>query len=408
MRRGTRSRPQGACPAGASVAHFLILNHNVHGHGTFIRCYNIGRQCTARGHAVTLVTVSPRRRVIPEVTVKSGIRIIQTPACLGGYYQGGGWGLADMAARLTRLLFGRFDIVYAFDHRPNVALPALCQRYLKGVPLVTDWADWWCGGGHLDYAKNFPLQYGVERFLESDAKRLSDAVTVISTALYGRARRLGIPAQRLLHLPSGADVETIVPLDRMTMRDRHSIPRDMKVVGYLSASLVDADMLMRCMAMVFSRRRDVGLLFIGPDEGWHRAMAREMGLDGRIIWTGFQPYEKVGEYLACADVMLLPMRDNPINEGRWPNRIGEHIAAGRATAACAVGEMKTLFKRAPLGILARPEESDLVDKLIYLLDRPEMADELGAAARRFAEQELSWNALGGRLLEFVRRTTGVA
>ena len=385
------------------MARLLFLNHNWYGQGTFLRCYNLGRQLAARGHSVDLVTVSAESRYRTVRADEGRLRIIRTPCALGGYYQSGGWGVLDILARLSRCAAPRFDLVYAFDHRPNVSVPALVQRYLRGAPLFSDWADWWCGGGLLDDARNFPFQFAAERRLETGMKRISAGVTVISQALRDRAGSIGIPAERVLLLHSGADVERISPLPRDAARDSLGIPRGIRIAGYISANLLDAELLMRGMARVFRRMEDCRLLFIGPDEGWHRELARGLGVDDRILWTGFQPYARIAESLACADILLLPMSDTAVNRGRWPNRIGEHMAAGKATVSCAVGEMKKLFEAHPIGLLARPDEEDFAEKTLALLDAPEAAEEMGRRARTLAEGDYSWSVLADRFVSFWRR-----
>jgi glycosyltransferase involved in cell wall biosynthesis len=250
-------------------------------------------------------------------------------------------------------------------------------------------------------ARISPLQYRAELLLEEGTKRRSDGVTAICTALWERALALGIPRERLLYLPSGADIDLIKPLDRGKMRDRYGITRGITLVGYISANLIDADMMLEAIACVFAQRGDCRLLFLGPDRGWHRDMAIRLGIDDRIIWTGIQPYGRIAEFLACVDIMALPMRDNIANRGRWPNRIGEHMAAGRATVACAVGDMERLMTAERIGILSRPNEDDFAEKILALLEDRRGAEELGRHAREIAETKYSWSILAERFREFL-------
>ena len=383
------------------MARFLFLNHNIYGRGTFLRCFNLGTHLAAMGHKIILITVSPTLKYRTYYARERGIEIIQFPTAFGGRYQGGGWGLLDTFSRISHLALKRFDIVYAFGHRPNVALPAYMEKFFYRTSLISDWSDWWCNGGLLSPERSFPLQYDIERFFEKNIRYISDGVTTISTTLWKRARALGIPEGRRLYLPSGADVEHIRPLSKRAMRERHGVPRNAEVVGYITASFIDADMLLRCMARVLIRRDKCLLMFIGPGDEWLRAMVRELGIGDRVIWTGFQPYGRIAEFLACCDIMALPMSDNLTNRGRWPNRIGEHMAAGKATVACAVGDMKQLFDSEKIGLLSLPQEDDFVSKTLYLLDHPHLAEELGSHARIVAETTYSWKALAERFCIFL-------
>jgi len=381
----------------------LLLNHNILGQGTFVRCNNIAVQLAKYGHRCTLACVAAVSRYRSTRIEEHGIEVLAAPSRGGGHYQGGGWGLLDILSRMGALSLRGFDLIYAFDHKPSVAFPALFKRYAARVPLIFDWADWWCRGGHISVARNFPLQYGAECFLEENAKRWSDGVTVICAALGDRARALGIPEERLLHLPSGADIDRIRPMDRGTARESLGMPLHVPIVGCISANLIDADMLFEAMAKVFAVRRDCRLLFLGPDKGWHRDLAVALGVDSRVIWAGLQPYARIAEFIACADIMALPMRDNLVNRGRWPNRIGEHMAAGRATVCCAVGDMISLFGEERIGVLSGPDVEDYSAKVLALLDEPRAADDMGARAREAAERRYSWKAMVGRFRGFLGR-----
>jgi len=380
----------------------LFLNHNIRGQGTFVRAYNLATQLALRGHEVVLACVG-NSRFRSRVSREDGVEIRETPAAWGGHYQSGGWGLLDILSRMGALSLKGFDLVYAFDHKPSVAFLALFKRYAGRIPLISDWADWWCRGGHVSVARNFPLQYGAECFLEENTKRWSDGVTTICAALGDRARALGIPEERLLHLPSGADIDRIRPMDRSKARESLGLPKNIPIVGCISANLIDADMLLEAMAKVFAVRRDCRLLFLGPDKGWHRDLAVALGVDDRVIWAGLQPYARIAEFIACADIMALPMRDNLVNRGRWPNRIGEHMAAGRATVCCAVGDMISLFGEERIGVLSLPDVEDYSAKVLALLADPRASEEMGARAREAAERRYSWKSMAGRFREFLGR-----
>lgn len=382
----------------------LILVHNIHGYGgSFTRCANLGRQLAALGHDITLAAVSRDSRYRSRVVSEPRMRYFDAPMGLGGHYQGGGWGVLDTLARIARYGLGRFDLVYPFEHRPDSSLPAFCQRLFRRPLLISDWADaWTVDGGILTYARNFPLQFEIERFLEAQIRRSSDGVTAISADLCARARRLGVPGGRILHLPSGADVERIRPLPKDRMREAHGIARDVLLIGFISANLIDSEMLMRGMAKVFAARPGCRLLFIGPDRGYHHDLAIQLGIEDRIIWAGFQPYGEVPGYLACCDLMVIPRSDNAVNRGGVPVKILEYIAAGKATVACAVGDIQRIFREDAIGLLAAPEADDFAAKTLELLDQPRLIEEMGARARGAAETKYSWRSAAERFCAFLR------
>ena len=86
----------------------------------------------------------------------------------------------------------QYDLVHAFDTRPNVILPALFYKYLYRVPLVIDWADWWDEVERYDSAEIIKLAFSpVETFLKNFSK-VCKLYNRDNKSLHKRAKQLGI------------------------------------------------------------------------------------------------------------------------------------------------------------------------------------------------------------------------
>ncbi len=121
-----------------------MLNHNRGGVGSYYRCWHLARGLTKLGHRVCLVTVSPTRRIRAATHREDGVTMIETPNLLDLLYGvGTGFGPVGIAYRMLFAVRNDFDIIHAFEHKPNVLLPAAFRHALDGTPLVADWADWW-------------------------------------------------------------------------------------------------------------------------------------------------------------------------------------------------------------------------------------------------------------------------
>ena len=106
----------------------LFLNHNVARQGgTYFRAFQAARHLAARGHAVTLLTISARQRWRFERETAAGVEILHTPDLLWGLGRTG-WDPWDTTRRLGWLRGQAWDIIHAWDCRPVVILPALFAR----------------------------------------------------------------------------------------------------------------------------------------------------------------------------------------------------------------------------------------------------------------------------------------
>jgi len=111
-------------------------------------------------------------------------------------------------------------------------------------------------------------------------------------------------------------------------------------------------------------------------------------------------FEELSTYLSCADLFILPFPNKIYNVGRWPNKIGEYISLGRPTISNPVGDIKKLFETYNIGLLANWDPDDFADKIIYLIENPSIANQLGENARQVAVHRYNWSILINRLEEF--------
>jgi len=371
----------------------LVLNHNVvFKGGTFFPGLPVCQTPRATRHEVTLYAISPKARFTTAIRKMEGVRLIESPDWLWGIGRSG-WDIWNTVTRLFSVAGEDWDLVHAFDSRPAVVLPALFVQRRCGAKLFMDWADWWGRGGTLAERKSKLLKYGfgpVETFFEEHFRSRADGTTAISHALAKRAEFLGIPKEKIFLLPNGSDVDGIQVLDRAKSRDELGIDTNARLLGYLgTAHYADGALLLDAFAEIVKRDARARLLLIGNSA----VRFREHPAADRIIATGFINASTMNKYLSACDLMLLPMRDTIANRGRWPSKINDYMAAGRATVAMPVGELDELFRQSELGQLAGESPVSMAEAALNLLDDPCRRERCEFNSRQAAEQVFAWPAL---------------
>jgi glycosyltransferase involved in cell wall biosynthesis len=259
-----------------------------------------------------------------------------------------------------------------------------------------DWADWWGRGGTLAERKSKLLRYGfgpVETFFEEHFRSRADGTTAISHALAKRAESLGIPKEKIFLLPNGSDVNGIQVLDRAKSREELGIDANARLLGYLGAAhYADGALLLDAFAEILKRDARARLLLIGS-----AIRFREHPVADRVIATGLIYGPTLNKYLSACDLMLLPMRDTIANRGRWPSKINDYMAAGRATVTMPVGELDELFRQSELGQLAGESPVSMALAALNLLDDPLRRERCEFNSRQAAEQVFAWPALARHL-----------
>ena len=91
--------------------NILLLNHNVKGRGTYIRCLNFAKHLVRFGHSVVLLTSAPRFLIMPKKEMIEGVEVICQPEVIVRRARNGGLGLIDTILRCFYVLHNQFDII---------------------------------------------------------------------------------------------------------------------------------------------------------------------------------------------------------------------------------------------------------------------------------------------------------
>lgn len=383
----------------------LFLNHNMIWRSTFYRCFHLGRYLVRQGHEVTLYTIHPRKRFGIEEIELAGVKVILFPDIFWGMGRSG-WDLWDVWHRLQRVRQETYDLVHAFDSRPVVIHPALVLQK-KGVPLMMDWADWWGRGGVIEERSNKLIKLligGIETWYEEHFRTRALGTTVISSALQERAVGLGVKPGSIIKITGGADVENFKPKDKQKARAALDIEQDAKVLGFMGFVHYDLDLALKVFCQLHQQDPKVKLILVGKPSAMTKRIVQEYGAEAGLLEYGIVPYEKIPEYMCCADVFLLPFAKKQANIGRWPNKVGDYMAMGRPIVSSPVGEIKSLFKTENIGRLAQDQPEAFARVVGELLTDPQTCEQLGRAARQAAEKRYSWEFLAKRLEQFYFKT----
>lgn len=378
----------------------LLLNHNYRYMGTFGRVMDIARHLTRRDHTVTVMTVSREHRWRPVWSTSEGVQIAEMPN-LGQNYSGEGYGPLDNLLRCFHSMIHHYDLIHMFEHKPNSSFAAIVGR-LRGAKIAADWTDWWGGpGGINDVPKRrVPAIGKFEEWWEVKTKLLADGVTTISTALYQRALDVGCPADRVIYIPNGCPTDRIHPIPIAEAREHLAIPTKRKIVGFLGMGQGDMEIIMPAVKQL----PDVWLMVIGPKSERVFRQAQYFGIADRLLQTDFVPESELNWYLACADIMCLPLSDRAANRARLPDKLRYYLSVGRPVIASPVGDVKMIMETCKAGILA--DDNEFAQAINCLLQDNGLREELGHNARLAAETMFDWEHLIDKLEAFYRRILG--
>jgi glycosyltransferase involved in cell wall biosynthesis len=276
-------------------------------------------------------------------------------------------GRASRVVRLTRTLRPIRPHVVVSMLSPLVT--AAAARALR-VPVVhwlqAPWSQTTSVGAHGPVG-------AVQRRLLRLATAGTSLVAAAAPGLCDECERLGIPRGKLGLLPNG------LRLPDVTRTDRARLPPTLVTVGRLEPQKRH-DLTIRAVAMI-AAERPVRLVVVGcgRDEAALRGLARRLGVDAFVEFTGF--VQAPVEQLRRADVFVLASD----HEG-FGNAIVEALACGLPAVVSDVPYgPRFILDGGRYGTLVEPGSVDALARGIrQALDRGTYSAEEAAAARRRA------------------------
>jgi glycosyltransferase involved in cell wall biosynthesis len=310
----------------------------------------------------------PRYPVIPKV----GMSV--APALLAGAT------LAHVARRVRETGAVLLDAHYLYPD--GVAAAWIAGRL--GLPVVMT-----ARGTDV----NLIPEYSLPRRMILWAARRAAAIICVCQALKDRLVELGVPAERVLVLRNGVDLNLFSPQPRDEARAETGIRgRTLLCVGHL----IERKGHHLVIGALPALPSDVRLTIVGtgPWEGRLRELASRLGVADRVSFAGAQTQERLRRFYAAADALVLASS----REG-MANVLLESLACGTPVVATPAWGTPEVIDSPDAGVLAAERsESALAAAIRRMLEQPPER----AATRRHAER-FGWEPTTHGQLSLFRR-----
>jgi glycosyltransferase involved in cell wall biosynthesis len=321
-----------------------------------------------------------------------------TPATAGcrGYlreYASAVWRSWRLAGRL-----GRFDIVHICNPPDLLFLVALPLK-LRGARIIFDQHDLVPELYLSRFDRGKDLLYHVVVALERLTYRLADVVIATNESYRCVALDRGRKAPgRVFVVRSAPDLGRFAGAepDPTLKKGKQHLVCYLGVMGPQDG----VDYALRSLAALRELRADDWhAVFVGAGDCFEemRALARQLGLEGHVTFTGRIPDQELLKYLATAAVALAPDPHNPLNDVSTMNKILEYMAVGLPIVSFDLREA-----RVSAGDAARYAKCNdtqaFANAVSALLDDPVERRRRGRAGRDRIGGALSWEHSKAQLL----------
>jgi glycosyltransferase involved in cell wall biosynthesis len=243
------------------------------------------------------------------------------------------------------------------------------------------------------------------RRMETWICRSATKTIVVTRAMARILEASGVPADHLLVMPNGVDRARFHSgLDGSGVRERHGLSESY-VVGFVGwiRPWHGVDLLLRAAARLAAEIPTLRVLIVGdgPALPELRALAEELRLSERVVFTGAVPAEDIPVHVAAMDVAVQPN----VTDYASPIKLFEYLAVGRAVMAPRKENILEVVEEGKTALLYTPGDvADMSANLRRLHDDPELRARLGRAGHQLIEErEYHWLGNARKVVEIVRR-----
>jgi len=248
-----------------------------------------------------------------------------------------------------------------------------------------DRKDWW---------------YGLLVRLERWTFRAADA-SIATNDSYKRIaiERGGMPPDRVTVVRSGPDLARVRPVPPC---DLYKQGKDY-LVGYVGVMgrQEGLDYLLRSVRYLVHdvERKDTHFCLVGSGTEIDslQRYACELGVADYVTFTGRISDRELMEILSTADICVNPDVANDLNDISTMNKIMEYMAIGKPIVQFDLREGRYSAQSASL-YAKKNDEVDFAQKILILLDDPELRMRMGAFGRERIQKQLAWEYEQPKLL----------
>ena len=293
----------------------------------------------------------------------------------------------------------RFDVIHGCNPPDTIFLVALPFK-LFGVKYIFDHHDVNPELFEVKFNKKGLLHKLVLMLEKLTFKVANYSIATNESFKEIAIQRAGMSADRI------AVIRSAPPEGRFHVTEGQSKYRNGKkyLVGYIGiiGEQDGLDILMHAAKLMKDRQVDVQFAIIGGGTELEniKQLAAELNVTGCIEFHGIIfDDKKINDILNSCDVCVNPDVPSPYNNLITTNKVMEYMSLKKAMVQFELKEARYSAEDASL-YADHTDPEDFANKIIYLLENPEIRQKMGEAGHKRFKSTLSWEIEKKKLIEF--------
>jgi len=239
-------------------------------------------------------------------------------------------------------------------------------------------------------------------FIERASRGLTTQFIAVSGGLQKALIQQGIPEKKITVIYNGLNPGLFQQADSAgRWREKAGFSPGVPLVAIVGRlhPVKGHRYFLRSAAEILEKRTDVHFLVVGsgPERDSLEEYTRKLGISEHVTFTGF--VSDVTELMPDLNLLIVPS----LWEGFGLTAL-EAMAVGVPVVATSVGGLPEIVEHGATGLLVPPaNEAGLTRGISWMLDHPQEAVEMAAAARHVVEQKFTASVMARKTEELYRR-----
>lgn len=381
----------------------------------FTRHYELGRYIVQQGHDLTIVASQlnyqtgqrtvDKKALAVEQNIE-GVRVLRTyvlPVLHRSFF----WRvIAFLSFMFTSiwvgLRAGSVDVVMGTSPPLFQALSAWIVSALQRKPFFLEIRDLWPAFAIDMGVLTNPILIALSSWLEMFLYGRATQIVVNSPAYRNYMIEKGVPEEKVSFIPYGTDINMFNPsIDGLQIREELGITDEFLVIYAGALGLANDIYTLLRAAEHLKDNTNIKIVLFG--DGKERPALEEFSQQHNltnVIFARTRQKTEMPHVLAASDACIAILQNIPMFEKPYPNKVFDHMAAGKPTILAINGVIREVIEAADGGVYVQPgDEKQLAEAIRNLAENPEKAKLQGCHARNYVEEHFDREKRASELIE---------
>src|SRR5690554_371493 len=372
------------------------------------RSYWLAQELLKNGYEVTMVTTNKHQKEPIQEYDADGIKVISY-----GIFYNQSMGIKDRLKSFTDFMVKstryalkhskEYDFVFATSTPLTVGIPALLAKWFKKKKYIFEVRDLWPEVPIQMGAFKTPLIIGFTRWLEKTIYKNAEHVIALSPGMQDGVIKY-IPKEKTSMIPNMSKKDEFWPREKdYDLMKQIGLKEDyLKVIHFGSLGEANGiDTIIESASLLKEQKIQFLFLGAGSTEERLKKVIEQKNIKN-VLFHNRTPMELTSAIVNCCDISLVSFKDLPILYTNSPNKLFDSLSAGKPIIVNSAGWTKDMVEEYNCGYYVNPNQpKELVDKILFLKDHPEAAEEMGKNSRKLAETVYDKSILCKQFVETV-------